>query len=41
MLKKTFVRISLIALILALFDYTAYAQPASEFQPQAVRMAKT
>src|SRR5690349_20382659 len=34
MLKKTFVRISLIALILALFDYTAYAQPASEFQPQ-------
>ncbi|HZH85205.1 MAG TPA: class I SAM-dependent methyltransferase [Phototrophicaceae bacterium] len=34
MLKKTFVRISLLALILALFDYTAHAQPASEFQPQ-------
>ena len=34
MLKKSFVRISLLALILALFDYTAHAQPASEFQPQ-------
>src|SRR6188508_1564033 len=34
MLKKSFVRISLLALILAFFDYTAHAQPASEFQPQ-------
>ena len=34
MVKKNFVRISLLALTLALFDSTAYAQPASEFQPQ-------
>jgi hypothetical protein len=34
MLKKNFVRISLLALSLSLFDYTAHAQPASEFQPQ-------
>jgi len=34
MLKESFVRISLLALILAFFDYTAHAQPASEFQPQ-------
>jgi Methyltransferase domain len=34
MLKKSFVRISSLALILALFHYTAHAQPASEFQPQ-------
>ena len=32
--KKNFVRISLLALTLALFDSTAHAQPASEFQPQ-------
>ena len=33
-MKKNFVRISLLALTLALFDSTAHAQPASEFQPQ-------
>jgi len=34
MLKKNFVRISLFALSLSIFDYTAHAQPATEFQPQ-------
>ena len=34
MLRKNFVRISLFALSLSIFDYTAHAQPATEFQPQ-------
>ena len=34
MLKNNFVRISLFALSLSIFDYTAHAQPATEFQPQ-------
>jgi SAM-dependent methyltransferase len=34
MLKKNFVRISLLALSLSIFDYAAHAQPATEFQPQ-------
>jgi len=34
MLRKNFVRISLFTLSLSIFDYTAHAQPATEFQPQ-------